>query len=249
MRRPSGRIIVLSLVACALAVLVSRGLHLWGPSQRITLCGTGFEAKVPGRAHCPDGHQVRRELLLPVSLASASERFSAWGVTLPVLVTTDGLDHSLRRMWLRHPYVQSDTVTLHSGWNGQFAYELKRLMDFNMASERPAGGAPSGFPDWNDEIDPDFRVMDGKSSWTARQTKMRPMLLVPKSGEHIIFLCWDVVGRPPEQPLDYFCEVRDMDGGPDQDQLSYMLYRSRIADWRRYSRLLWALVDSVTLPQ
>lgn len=249
MRRPSSRAVIVSLLVCALGVVVTRGLHLWGPSERIALCGTGFEARVPGRPLCPDGHQVRRELLLPVSLAPPGSRFQSAWVTLPVLVTVDGPDHSVRRMWLTRPYVQSDDVALHAGWIGRFGHDLDRLIGLHMPAEKPPNGPPSGIPAWNDDIDPDFRVMDGRSSWTARRTGMRPLLFVPKSGDQIFFLCWDKVSRRPEDTFDIPCDVRDMASGTsDPDQLVYQLYRSRIRDWRRYSGLLWALIDSFTIP-
>jgi hypothetical protein len=156
-------------------------------------------------------------------------------------LTKDGIAGRFRAIWLKHPYVQSNFVTLHPGWPGLFDYELKRIVDANLRDD--SGTSPA----WNDDLDPEFRILDGELSKTARTTGMRPILLIPKSGEHIIFLCWDEARRPSEVAIDPVCDVRDMVGGPEQDQLKYQLYRSQLKNWRQYSNWLWNFLDSITV--
>lgn len=242
-RRRHAKTVVL-VVAGALVALIS--YVFWPrPPHLVLLCGSIGRTTDVGKTPCPFGTTVKRTLLIPASLGANLADVQMGGITFPITLIADGIAGTFRAIWLHHPYVQSQSVFLSPGRVGLFDYELNRIIDAYFLPSRDPKREAS--PEWSEEADPDFSVLDGKFSRTVRTTGMRPLLLVPKSGEHIIFLCWDKADRPADVAIDPLCDVHDMVGGPEQDELRYQLYSSHLKDWRQYSKWSWSFIDAMSV--
>jgi hypothetical protein len=240
--------------SCALSAVVAADAQTAKPSVEVDLCDTGMD-RIPlkeGDRHCPNGHKVRRTLLIPGNVnmtphqkGADGRTYDTWGIFLSVLLTDHGL--KFQPSSLKRSEIEADTILLHAGWTGLFDFELKRSVE--ALSGRTWSDAPRRklVYTWNDDSDPDFRIFEARENTeeTGLVPLLLPRLLVPKSGDRIFFQCMGPA-LYKGKPLDPSCAVHDF-ADPEGDQLKYQLRYSRLKDWRRYSTWLWNFVSSLTI--
>lgn len=226
------------------------------PPKEVVLCDTGM-SRIPvkaGERLCPDGHKVRRTLLIPGNVSMTEHvkgadgrNYETWGIFMSILLTDEGLMFWPPPSNLRRSDIHADTVTLHAGWPGLYEFELDRAVD--GLTRMPWGDDARRRIKyaWSNDRDPDFRVFEAHENTdeTGLTPLLLPTVLVPKDGGLIFFQC---VGPAlyKGKPTDPLCAVHDSTD-PEGDQLSYNLRYSRLREWRRYSTWLWNYVSSITI--
>lgn len=241
---------------CALIGAAAVDAQTKKPSVEVDLCDTGmdrFPVKEDER-RCPNGHKVRRTLLIPGNVSTGDyqrgadgRNYQSWGIFLSVLLTDHGLMFQPRPSTLNRSDIETDQILLHAGWSGYFDFELKRTVEGLAGQTQRDAPRRKVVYAWNDDGDPDFRIFEAKENTeeTGLVPLLLPRLLLPKSGDRIFFQC---VGPALYQgkPLDPSCAVHDF-ADPEGDQLKYRLRHSRLKEWRRYSTWLWTFVSSLTI--
>ena len=228
------------------------------PPKEVMLCDTGM-SRIPvkaGERLCPDGHKVRRTLLIPGNVSMTEhvkgadgKNYETWGIFMSILLTEHGLMFRPPPSNLKRAEIHADTVTLHAGWPGLYESDLNRAVD--SLGRYPWGGDARRRITyvWNDDGDSDFRVFEARENTT--ETGLTPLLLprvlVPRSGAPIFFQCVGPVLYHGEL-TDPVCAVRDFTD-PEGDSLSYNLRYTRLRDWRRYSTWLWNYISSITIKE
>lgn len=228
------------------------------PPVEVTLCDTGM-ARIPvkaGERRCPDGHRVRRTLLIPGNVDTTDhvkgadgKNYQSWKISMRIVVTDEGLMFQPTPPNLKRSDIHWDTVWLQPGWPGLYESDLNRAAD-SLAKMRWSDDPKRKIAYvWNNDRDPDFKVFEAveNTEESGLVPILLPRLLVPKGGEHVFFQC---VGPALYQgkPTDPLCSVRDF-ADPENDGLEYALRYTRIKDWRRYSTWLWDYVNSITVKQ
>lgn len=228
------------------------------PSVEVDLCDTGMD-RIPVKENerrCPNGHKVRRTLLIPGNVSTGDHQkgsdgrnYASWGIFLSLLLTDQGLMFQPKPPTLERSAIEADNVLLHAGWSGKFDFELKRAVEaLTNGPWRDAERRKIVYT-WDEAGDPDFKIFEARENTeeTGLVPLLLPRLLVPKTGDRIFFQC---VGPALYQgkPTDPSCAVHDF-VDPEGDQLKYRLRHSRLKDWRRYSTWLWNFVSSLTIPQ
>jgi hypothetical protein len=250
--------VLMAASSCALMLIGAAAAHAQTgkPPVEVDLCDTGMD-RIPvkeGELRCPDGHKVRRRLLIPSNVSKGDHQkladgrnIASWGLFLSILLTDDGLMFQPKPSTLKHSDIDADTILLHAGWLGKFDFELRRAVEgLSSQTWRDAPRRKIVYT-WDDDSDPDFRIFEAKEN--TEETGFAPLLLprlyIPKSGDHIFFQC---VGPVLYQGklTDPRCAVHDF-VDPEGDQLKYSLRYNRLKDWRRYSTWLWNFVSSLTI--